>query len=348
MKIIHCFRTPVAGLFRHVLDLVPEQAQAGHEIGILCDSVTGGQRAIDQLNSIQEFCSLGIHRIEIHRTPGPPDLKMLRKAKAILNPLNPDILHSHGAKGGLIARCTNRSIGAKSIYTPHAGVLNYNFQTPVGILFLLVEKMLLRTSDGMIFVCDYEREGFHSKVGHKNIPYIVNYNGLKPSDFTPIQKNPDATDLVFLGEIRKAKGVQYLLQALKLLQGDLPVTATIVGDGQEFENMKSLCTQLNLDAQVTFTGALPASEALKRGKVFVLPALHESFPYVLLEAVAQALPIVSTDVGGIKELLSDTDLVPPADAPALANAIKRTLNKDEHTFKQAKLYRDTARLKIVD
>ncbi len=79
MKIIHCFRTPVADVFRHVLDLVPEQAQAGHEIGILCDSITGGQQAIDQLNSIHDFCSLGIHRIEIRRNPSLFDLNMLHE-----------------------------------------------------------------------------------------------------------------------------------------------------------------------------------------------------------------------------------------------------------------------------
>ena len=343
MKIIHCFRTPVAGLFRHVLDLVPEQAKAGHEIGILCDISTGGEQAIEKLDSISEYCSLGIHRINISRHPSPLDVKMLWEAKTILKPLYPDILHSHGAKGGLIARSINRSIGAKAVYTPHAGVLNYDFKTPIGIASLLVEKILLRTSDGMIFVCDYERESFHRKVGNKNIPFIVNYNGLKETDFTPIQTKANATDLIFLGEIRKAKGVIHLLEALKILQPMVPATATIVGDGADMEKMKNLCTELGLDAQVTFTGALPAQEALTLGRIFVLPAIFESFPYVLLEAAAKALPIVSTDVGGIKELLTDTNLVPPANASALADAIKNALDTEKQCISQANLYRDRVR-----
>lgn len=341
MKIIHCFRTPVGGVFRHVLDLVPEQVQAGHEVGFLCDSSTGGQQAIDRLHSIQDLCSLGIHRTKIQRSPGLQDFEMLREARTILKPLAPDILHSHGAKGGLIARCLNRSIGARSIYSPHAGVLNYDYKTPVGVVFLLVEKLLVSRSDGFIFVCDYERESFHQKIGALEIPFIVNYNGLRRSDFAPIRTNTDSTDVIFLGEIRKAKGVQYLLRALKLLKQEDPITATIVGDGPELEKMKTLCTELGLDAQVNFPGALPAREALQRGRVFVLPALHESFPYVLLEAAAKALPIVATDVGGVKELKANIELVPPADAPALANAIRKVTRDWKHKSILASKYRES-------
>ena len=343
MKIIHCFRAPIAGLFRHILDLVPEQARAGHEIGILCDSDSGGRQAVRKLESVSRYCSLGIHRISIPRTPCPTDVKALREARQVLGKLRPDIIHSHGAKGGLIARVINKSIGAKTIYTPHAGVLNYTWYTPVGSLFLTIEKLLLQTTNGLIFVCDYERQGFQQKIGPKQIPFIVNYNSLKQSDFAPLDRNADATDLVFIGEIRRAKGVKYLLQAISIIKDDFPVTATIVGDGPDSEKTRKLSSSMGLDPYVRFTGTLSTRKALACGRVLVLPSIHESFPYVLLEAVAQAMPIVSTDVGGVKALLRDSALVPPANPDVLANAIKTVLIDELHYSEKAEKYREKAR-----
>ena len=71
MKILHAFRTPVGGLFRHVRDLARGQSELGHEVGIICDSTTGGQVASGLLDSIAPHCSLGIARIGISRLPGP-------------------------------------------------------------------------------------------------------------------------------------------------------------------------------------------------------------------------------------------------------------------------------------
>ena len=73
MKILHVFRTPVGGLFRHVRDLARGQAALGHEVGMICDSTTGGSAASELLGNVAPFCSLGIERIEISRLPGLGD-----------------------------------------------------------------------------------------------------------------------------------------------------------------------------------------------------------------------------------------------------------------------------------
>ena len=70
MKILHVFRTPVGGLFRHVRDLVRGQAGLGHDVGVLCDSSTGGAVAQQLLDALSPHCSLGIERISISRLPG--------------------------------------------------------------------------------------------------------------------------------------------------------------------------------------------------------------------------------------------------------------------------------------
>ena len=128
-------------------------------------------------------------------------------------------------------------------------------------------------------------------------------------DFKLADPRPDATDILFVGELRKIKGVDILLYALAELKLGGPVTATIVGSGPDAERLKAMASALGLDGLVTFAGALPVREAFSLGRVKVVPSLAESFPYVVLDATAAGMPLIATNVGGIPEIVADTDTV---------------------------------------
>ena len=136
MKILHVFRTPVGGLFRHVRDLARGQSDLGHEVGIICDSTTGGQVASDLLASVAPSCSLGIERMGISRLPGFGDLSAITGTRKHAQKLGVDIIHGHGAKGGLYGRLAARSLRIPSVYTPHGGSLHYNWLAFPGFVFL--------------------------------------------------------------------------------------------------------------------------------------------------------------------------------------------------------------------
>jgi len=74
LRILHAVRAPVGGIFRHVLDLANGQADRGHHVGIIADSLTGGERAETALNEIAPRLKLGVHRLAIHREPFPTDI----------------------------------------------------------------------------------------------------------------------------------------------------------------------------------------------------------------------------------------------------------------------------------
>ena len=82
MRILHVFRTPVGGLFRHVRDVARGQSALGHEIGILCDSTTGGDTATRLLDSAAPHCALGVKRIPISRLPGLGDMSGIAQTMA--------------------------------------------------------------------------------------------------------------------------------------------------------------------------------------------------------------------------------------------------------------------------
>jgi hypothetical protein len=142
LRIVHILRAPAGGLFRHVRDLVQGQAALGHEIGIVCDSTTGGSLAESTLNDLAQYCSLGVKRIGMARLPGIGDLAASYAVARICGNLQPHLLHGHGAKGGLYARLAARRLETRSFYTPHGGSLHYGWRQPQGVAFLATERAL--------------------------------------------------------------------------------------------------------------------------------------------------------------------------------------------------------------
>ncbi len=137
MNIIHCFRAPVGGLFRHVVDLAQAQSSAGHAVGLICDSTTGGAFEEQTFERIAPSLSLGILRIAMPRGIGPSDLPVAWRIANKVRALDPDILHGHGAKGGAYGRVVGTLLRATGssvarIYTPHGGSLHYEASSATG------------------------------------------------------------------------------------------------------------------------------------------------------------------------------------------------------------------------
>ena len=219
MRILHCLRAPVGGLFRHVLDLAEEQAAHGHDVGILAASTTEDRLTSAKFAAIAPKLRLGIARIPINRQPGLSDLAAVRAVRAHAATLDLDVLHGHGAKGGAYARFAARRLSArghhvKSFYTPHGGSLNFKPGSLEQRILLMIEGGLESMTSGLIFESAYAARVYRSRVSAKGAPQRIIPNGLKPTDFTPAKPRPDATDILFVGELRSIKGVDVLLKAL--------------------------------------------------------------------------------------------------------------------------------------
>ncbi len=348
MRILHVFRTPVGGLFRHVRDLARGQHERGHQVGILCDSSTGGATGAGLLELAEPCCALGVTRIPISRLPGLGDLGGIRQTLSHARKIAPDIIHCHGAKGGLYGRIAGRLNGSPTVYTPHGGSLHYEWRSPEGFVFLAAEKLLARVGTGIHFVCAFEKRAFDAKIGLGAKSHAVVHNGLWPEEFTPRTLDADATDILFVGDMRHLKGVDVFLHAMKRLEPG--VTACLVGDGPDLETFRSLAKSLSLAA--SFPGRMPADKAFRRGRILVMPSRAESFPYVVLEALAQSVPLIASRVGGIPEMLDDAQMVSPGDAGELAQAIAAALAAnslaEESTKRTERVRRDFTAARMID
>jgi glycosyltransferase involved in cell wall biosynthesis len=309
MRIVHCFRSPVGGIFRHVRDLVDAQVSAGHEVGIVCDSSTGGEYEEQLFESVRAKLSLGLHRVAMQRHIGPGDIVAAWRTFRIIKGLRPDILHGHGAKGGVYSRLFGSALRifrsrAARLYSPHGGSLHYDSDAVTGKLFFGIERMLERMSDYLLFVSEYEKRTYAAKVRPPRVPNAVIYNGLQDAEFEPRALAANAADFLFIGMMRDLKGPDIFIDALSKASkaANRPLSAVMAGAGDDLEKYKLQVEARGLAGQIDFHPPMPARQAFGMASCIVVPSRAEAMPYIVLEALAAGMPMIASAVGGIPEI----------------------------------------------
>jgi glycosyltransferase involved in cell wall biosynthesis len=212
-----------------------------------------------------------------------------------------DIVHTHDRRAGLLVRPQAALAGARAVHTLH-GVPDE--------VFSLVGSSLAR------FLTEH---GFSPK------RMVVIPNGIvtRRGEPTPFHDPPL---LATAAVLTHRKGLDVLLEACARLQA--PTRIAVFGDGPLRGVLSGRAASLGLDA--VFHGHVADPwERLAEADVFVLPSRAENMPIAILEAMALALPVVATRVGGVPELVADGEtglLVDPDDAAGLANALDSLLS----------------------
>ncbi len=334
LRIVHIFRAPVGGLFRHVRDVAREQAARGQEVGIFCDASTGGEAAASLLDALRPSLALGVVRVPMSRYPDWRDLKAFKAASRHFHAVAPDVIHGHGSKGGVYGRLPAFFEGrsrAVRVYTPHGGSFNYKPGTLIHKLYMAAERLMERRTDLFLFESQYIAGRFRAHVGETDKLVRTALNGIAEDEFAPVAHAPDAYDIVHVGELRMAKGIDTLIDAIARIRdkGGRRVSALIVGSGPDEAFLKRLAATRGVAESVAFIGPSPIRTVLARGRIMVVSSRTESLPYVILEAAAALQPLVSTNVGGIGEIFGPyaDRLIPADDVDHLGRAITAMLDK---------------------
>ncbi len=314
LRIVHCFRSPVGGLFRHVRDLVDAQVANGHQVGIVCDSSTGGEYEDRLFDAVTPKLALGLARVEMQRHIGFGDAVAAWRTFQALKALKPDVLHGHGAKGGVYARLFGtfmRGPQGKTarLYSAHGGSLHYDTNLMAGKIFFATERLLERLTDRIMFVADYERSTYQSKIGTIKAPFEIFYNGLQVAEFEPVINVPETADFLYIGMMRDLKGPDIFLDALAGAeqQTGRKLTAVMVGAGDDLPKYISQAQRLGFNNRVTFHNPMPARKAFALARIVVVPSRAEAMPYIVLETLAAGKPVIATNVGGIPEIFGKDD-----------------------------------------
>jgi glycosyltransferase involved in cell wall biosynthesis len=343
LRILHAVRTPVGGIFRHILDLANGQVDRGHHVGIVADTLTGGERAVEALAQIAPRLTLGVHRFPIRREPSLADIGVWRRLRGLIRQLTPDVLHGHGAKTGAFIRVKSGAKDAIRVYTPHGGSLHYPLNTLKGALYSRLERTLMNRTDLFLFESAFARDTYQRTIGKPAGLVRCVFNGVTADEFDPVARAGDATDVVYVGEFRHIKGADLAIEAVaRLHAGGKPVTLTLAGDGEEMAVLKAQVERLGLTHSVNFIGHVKARYGFSKGRLLVVPSRGDSMPYVVIEAGAAGIPMVAANVGGIPEIFGEHTeaLFAPGGVGAIADAIETALDDPDVAQARAKSLRE--------
>ena len=314
----------IGGTRRHVREQALGLARRGWKVD-LAYSLFRDPRFIDDL-VLFEKAGIGCHEIPMHRGFAPfADIVAVRRLRALARRLQPDVVHCHSTKAGLVGRLALRGMSPKVIYTPHCWA--FQMDSPLRGLYRLVEKALIPSTDLLLAVCkDEARLG--GELGYPAEQIRVACNGIDAAECG--RHVPKTREIVFIGRAARQKGLDILLEAYRLILKQRPGTRLSVMSDVTGRLRAEL---LEAGAEIVSFGTQAESASfLASGTVLAMPSRWEAFPYLVLEAMAAGVPVVASDVGGVDEAVSDGEsavLVPPGQPEKMANALMRLLDSPE-------------------
>ena len=264
----------------------------------------------------------------------------------------PDVIHLNSSKAGglgaLASRVSNffRKTNSKIIFTAHGWPFNEERAKwqKVLIKFLSWLNIILSHKTIVISNKDY-KDALKMPLTSKKVVLI--YNGIGSIDF--LDKD-SATNKLFeyigkpkpeklflvgsIGELHKNKGYEYLIKSFKeVARVRSDARLVIIGEGEQRQYLEKLSESLGLMEKICLAGTVPeAFLYLKAFDIYVLSSIKEGLPYVLLEAGGAEIPIISTNVGGVPELMEDMHsgmIIRRKDEKELSRAILYLMDNSE-------------------
>lgn len=255
--------------------------------------------------------------------------------KKLIEKEKPDIVHLNSSKASIVG-----TIGAflsrhkaKVVYTCHGWVFNEALNPGIRILYLILEKITGRLKDLVICLSDKDMSAakkFGIASGHRLVKI---HNGIAAIAFleksearTILNLGQDEFIIGSIGNFYKNKGFDMLIEAAASISR--PVKFAIIGDGELKSELAAKIKEKGLEDKFLLLGKIEnASRFLKAFDIYACSSIKEGFPYTILEAMSAGLPIASTDVGGISEVIKESNgILCQVDATSISDALQRLMD----------------------
>jgi glycosyltransferase involved in cell wall biosynthesis len=330
------------GVGRHVLDLFQGLTDRGYD-ALLCGPAPPSGSPLTATERVRAShdgppSATDRHlRLAMRRSIAPrADVLSLAHYARIVRAVKPDIVHAHSSKAGVIARL-GKLLDPRTpvLYTPHgyafAGFFDHELERAA---YREAERALGPLTRRVVAVCRAEALLASSVCPARRVRVV--HNGIDPDDDRPADERVRALAtrgqiVCTVTQLRPGKGVETLIDAFPGVIARHPGTQlVIVGDGPLRPALQARVATRGVGASTHFLGehADPGA-VLTASDLFVLPSWAESFPYVILESMAHGLPILTSDVGGIAEAISDGEsglVVPARDRSAIESGLVSLLD----------------------
>lgn len=304
--VVQLLRAPAGGIRKHVLDIVNSLSNDG----IKQIFITNMNDSDVDLTYLKNNPCVEVHHVEIFEKPGIHDLKNLIKIFKILKNKKVDILHGHGAKGGLYARLLSKPLSTKCIYTPHGGSLHRVHGRFKNIIYDFAEVVLLPFTDIFLFESNYSADVFSQKIRDPKSKKMINYNGVDMPGIVSnhLYRPGEKIRFVSFGLLRHLKGHDIFIETCSLLKNKaIPFSYTIYGNGEFGSQLFELIKKHELMKEVTILNySGDVCREMQKYDFVIHPSRFESFGYVPVEAMSVKVPVIVSHEGGLKEVVDES------------------------------------------
>jgi len=283
----------------HVRDLSNQLVSQGCEVSI----VTGPGMYTHHRLEVPCYQSPSLKR-EIHPFN---DIRAIYEVRKILKEIKPDIVATHSSKAGLIGRVAAWSLRIPTVFTAHGWAFTEGVATKKRMFYIAIEKIIGKITDQVITVSNYDRQlAISNRVLPKHKIKTV-HNGVLPlKQRTQLNRNNIQVNILMVARFDVPKRQLNLIRACEKLS-EIPWHLSFVGEGEKLEEARGYVKKRKLTERVMFYGGINNIEIqLSESQLFVLLSDYEGMPLSILEAMQGGLPIIATDVGGVKEAVIDS------------------------------------------
>ncbi len=313
----------VGGLERVVHALTIGHHRAGHEVhvGVLTEENEPDHPFVVPLRA----AGVAVHPLHF---PSRAYLRERREVAKLIRRIQPDVVHTHGYRPDVLDAPVARRMGVPTVSTVH-GFTGGGWKNR---LYERLQRRSFRRMHATVAVSrpladQLAREGVRADRLHLLPNAWAGQGGSalgREAARSELGIPADRFHLGWVGRVTPEKGADVLIDALGHLP-DLPLTASVLGDGRERPRLEAQAASLGTRTEVRWHGMVPDASRFFAGfDLFVLSSRTEGTPIVLFEAMAAGVPIVATTVGGVPDVVTAAEalLVPPENPEALARAIR--------------------------
>lgn len=338
LRILQVLEPSGGGSGRHFVDLCAGLKARGHAVTAVYSPVRAEERFVGELKALDLRKVIALPML---RAVGPADASAWQALAQVVLAEGPfDIIHGHSSKAGALTRIRLPGPHVPRIYTPHAfRTMDPTLGAKGRLLFGKVESLLGRFfTDRLICVSQSEYEhALTLGIPAELLRVVVNGVGDMPQGNGSAIRGrlglPDeAIVFGFVGRLSAQKAPERLIAAFTKLAANVPSARLLmVGHGELEQAIRLQLETANLADRVTITADITGAEVMQALDVLVMPSRYEAMSYVMLEAAASGLPIIVTDVGGARNVVTPDEngiIVANNDAPSsLAKAMETLADK---------------------
>jgi len=330
MKILYLVtKSEAGGAQTHIYQLSKYFIEKGNEVGIM--SYPEGWLE-------DESRKLGVKFYPNRYLSNWPDpiriFKAIKEIRKVVKDFNPDLITCHSTAVGFFGRITIRN-KIPTIFTAHGWAFTKGTSFLRKYLAILIEKIAGKFCSKIICVSDFDRNlALKYRIISPNKTTLI-HNGVENQYIeleSPDKAQPREIRIVFVGRLAQPKDPLLLLKSFNSLHSELKDKAqiSIIGQGPKRKELEKFIKENRLEGKVKLLGSISREkvfEVLRKSDIFVLISNWEGFPYTIIEAMSCGLAIIASEVGGIKEALSDDYgiLVKRGDKKGIKNALVKLL-----------------------